>query len=603
MSKMGISTLQGYKGAQIFEAIGLEEELVERCFTGTPAHLPGFGLQELERQAQQLHEQAFGPHLAANLSLPQGGEHYWRREGEIHFWSPRTIGLLQHACRSGRSDMYRAFADAIYAHDRAGQTIRGLLELRTRPRDRLSLDEVEPAEAIMRRFATGSMSFGALSLEAHEALAVAMNRVGGISGTGEGGEQLERFGTERACSMKQVASARFGVTIEYLTNARQIEIKMAQGSKPGEGGELPGGKVDEGISRVRFSTPGVGLISPPPHHDIYSIEDLAQLIFDLKCANPDAEIHVKLVACAGVGTIATGVAKARADAVLISGGDGGTGASMKTSIKSAGGPWELGLAETQQVLLANRLRSRIRVRVDGGLKTGRDVVVAALLGAEEFGFGTAPLIALGCIMLRKCHCNTCSVGVATQDPELRRRFAGRPEQVVSYLRFVAEEVRELMAALGFRRMEDMIGHVDRLEPRPGIRFDLARLLFRPPSGDPPRKRISQHHAWTGQQEAKLLPRLELLIREGQAVTVNVQLTNRDRTFGTLLSSCVTRWRAGEPLPADTLRFSCRGHAGQSFGAFLAPGLTLHLEGDANDYLGKGLSGGRICVTPPRRCRL
>ncbi len=598
MSKMGISTLQGYKGAQVFEAIGLEEALVERYFTGTPAHLPGIGLRELERQARALHEQAFGSEPAANLALPQGDDYYWRRDGELHFWSPRTIGLLQHACRTGRADVYRDFAAAIYEQENGGQTIRGLLELRTEPRDRLDLDEVEPAEAIMRRFSTGSMSFGALSQEAHEALAVAMNRIGGISGTGEGGEQVERFGTERSCSMKQVASGRFGVTIQYLTNARQIEIKMAQGSKPGEGGELPGAKVDEGIAVVRFSTPGVGLISPPPHHDIYSIEDLAQLIFDLKCANSDAEIHVKLVACAGVGIIAAGVAKARADAVLISGGDGGTGASMKTSIKSAGSPWELGLAETQQVLLANRLRSRIRVRVDGGLKTGRDVVVAALLGAEEFGFGTAPLIALGCIMLRKCHCNTCSVGVATQDPQLRQRFAGRPEHVVSYLRFVADEVRELMAALGFRCMDEMIGRVERLEPRPRVGLDLSRLLYRPPSGDSPRKVRPQRHAVAEQKEAKLMPRLEPLIRAARPATVKLALTNRDRTFGTLLSSRVTRLRGEDPLPTDTLQILCRGHAGQSFGAFLSSGLTLHLEGGANDYLGKGLSGGHICVSPP-----
>jgi glutamate synthase domain-containing protein 2/glutamate synthase domain-containing protein 1/glutamate synthase domain-containing protein 3 len=599
MSKMGISTLQGYKGAQVFEAIGLEESLVERYFTGTPALLPGIGLRHLERRARVLHGQAFGLQLAANLDLEQGGEFYWRRDGELHQWTPRTIGTLQHACRTGRAEFYRAFADAIYAQEREGQTIRGLLAFRTGPRDRISLDQVEPAQAIMKRFSTGSMSFGALSREAHEALAVAMNRIGGISGTGEGGEQVERFGSERECSMKQVASGRFGVTIDYLTHARQIEIKMAQGSKPGEGGELPGGKVDQGIARVRFSTPGVGLISPPPHHDIYSIEDLAQLIFDLKCANPDADIHVKLVAGAGVGTIAAGVAKARADAVLISGGDGGTGASMKTSIKSAGGPWELGLAETQQVLLANRLRSRIRVRADGGFKTGRDVVVAALLGAEEFGFGTAPLIALGCIMLRKCHCNTCSVGVATQDPELRRRFAGRPGHVTNYLSFVAQEVRELMAELGFRRMDDMIGRVDRLRPRSRRGLDLSRLLYRPPSGDPPRRLKAQRHAVAEQVEAKLLARLEPAIRDGSPVTAKVALTNRDRSFGTLISSRVSRLRGNAPLPPDTIRFLCRGHAGQSFGAFLAPGLTLHLEGDANDYVGKGLSGGRICVAPPQ----
>ena len=598
MSKMGISTLQSYKGAQVFEAIGLEESLVQHYFTGTPAHLPGIGLPQLERQVRKLHEEAFGPQLVANLCLAQGGDLYWRRDGERHYWTPRTIGMLQHACRTGRADVYRAFAEAIDAQEREGQAIRGLLSFRSDAKDRISLDQVEPVEAIMRRFSTGSMSFGALSQEAHEALAVAMNRIGSISGTGEGGEQMERFGTERECSMKQVASGRFGVTIGYLTHAKQIEIKMAQGSKPGEGGELPGDKVDGGIARVRLATPGVGLISPPPHHDIYSIEDLAQLIFDLKCANPEAPIHVKLVAAAGVGTIAAGVAKARADAVLISGGDGGTGASMKTSIKSAGSPWELGLAETQQVLLATRLRSRIRVRVDGGLKTGRDVVVAALLGAEEFGFGTAPLIALGCVMLRKCHCNTCLVGVATQNPELRRRFSGRPEYVVNYLRLVAEDVRERMAMLGFRRLDDLIGRVDRLQPRNQRSFDVSRLLYRPPSADASRKVRVQRHGVAEQLENRLLWRLEPAIREARSVMVKVDLTNRDRTFGTLLSSRASRLRGDEPLPPDTLRLLCRGHGGQSFGAFLAPGLTLHLEGDANDYLGKGLSGGRICVTPP-----
>jgi glutamate synthase domain-containing protein 2/glutamate synthase domain-containing protein 3 len=595
MSKMGISTLQGYKGAQVFEAIGLDQALVDRYFTGTPAHLPGIGLPDIEAEMRKSHREAFRSDMVAALPIPAGGRFYWRRDGEAHDWDPWTIGKLQQAARTGDRGAYQAFASAIAALERDGNTIRGLLDFDCRPADAITLDEVEPVSTILRHFSTGSMSFGALSQEAHEALAVAMNRIGSISGTGEGGEQTERFGTERSCSMKQVASGRFGVTLAYLADASQIEIKIAQGSKPGEGGELPGVKVDQGIAEVRFSTPGVGLISPPPHHDIYSIEDLAQLIFDLRCANPAAEIHVKLVACAGVGTIAAGVAKARADAVLISGSSGGTGASIKTSIKGAGSPWELGLAETQQVLLANRLRSRIRVRVDGGMKTGRDVAVAALLGAEEFGFGTAPLIALGCIMLRKCHCNSCSVGVATQDPVLRARFTGAPEHVANYLTCVAEEVRELMAMMGFRTMEQMTGRVDKLKPAIGARLDVSRLLHRPPSGDAPRRTRAQDHGLTNQREWQLLRRIEPALKQGRSITLNVDLTNRDRAFGTLTSHRVHTLTGDRPLAADSVEFQCRGHAGQSFGAFLAPGISLHLVGDANDYLGKGLSGGRMSL--------
>ncbi|HEX2236837.1 MAG TPA: glutamate synthase large subunit [Gammaproteobacteria bacterium] len=603
MSKMGISTLQSYKGAQIFEAVGLDQSFVDEYFAGTTARISGIGLVHIERELQIAHEIAFGEKVIGNLELEVGGDLYWRRDGERHQWNPFTIGKLQHAARTGNRDSYRIFARYINEQDERLQTLSGLLDFNTDPRAAVPLAEVEPIEEIFKRFSTGSMSFGALSLEAHEALAIAMNRIGGKSGTGEGGEQVERFGTERECSMKQVASGRFGVTAQYLAHAKQIEIKMAQGSKPGEGGELPGGKVDESIARVRFTVPGVGLISPPPHHDIYSIEDLKQLIHDLKCANPDAEIHVKLVSKAGVGTIAAGVAKAHADAVLISGDSGGTGASVKTSIKSAGSPWELGLAETHQVLLANNLRSRIRVRADGGFKTGRDVVVAALLGAEEYGFGTAPLIALGCIMLRKCHCNTCSVGVATQEPELRKRFAGLPEHVINYMRFIAEEVRELMASLGFRTIDEMVGRVDKLRqkkilhPR-RIDIDLTQLLYRQHSEDDPRKTRSQDHGLKDKLDNLLIERARSAIEHGQPVFIQAAITNRDRTVGTLLSSTLTKRLGARGLPANTITVHLTGSAGQSFGAFLAPGITLHLEGDANDYVGKGLSGGKLSVRKP-----
>ena len=604
MSKMGISTLESYKGAQVFETIGLNPDFVEEYFAGTTAHIPGIGLEQVERELLERHELAFGEPIAGNLRLDVGGDLYWRRDGELHQWNPFTIGKLQHAVRTGDYEAYKEFAAYINEQEERLQTLRGLLDFLTDPPEAIPLEEVEPPAEIIKRFSTGSMSFGALSREAHETLAIAMKRLGGKSGTGEGGEQVERFGTERECTMKQVASGRFGVTIHYLVQAQQIEIKMAQGSKPGEGGELPGGKVNEDIASVRFTTPGVGLISPPPHHDIYSIEDLAQLIYDLKCANPTAEIHVKLVAVRGVGTIAAGVAKARADAVLISGSAGGTGASLKTSIKSAGSPWELGLAETHQVLLANNLRSRIRVRVDGGLKTGRDVVIAALLGAEEYGFGTAPLVTVGCIMLRKCHCNTCSVGVATQDPQLRKRFAGQPEYVMNYMYFIAQEVRELMAALGFRTVDEMIGRVDKLcqkdirHPK-GIQLDLSQLLDQQPSDDAPRRTIEQNHHLERSLDNILIEQARPALENGEPVTLTVAIRNRDRTVGTMLSSAVAKKYGLEALPPDTIKIYCIGSAGQSFAAFLVKGIALHLEGDANDYIGKGLSGGKISARPPR----
>ncbi|MBT0961111.1 glutamate synthase large subunit [Denitromonas iodatirespirans] len=603
MAKMGISTLASYKGAQIFEAIGLAQDFVDEYFTGTACALPAAGLELFEREARERHAAAWAEAPAGNAPLSAGGELYWRRDGEHHQWNPYTIGKLQQAAREADADAYRDFAAAVDGSPEAPATVRALLDFVPATDGGVPLAEVEPAAAILARFGTGSMSFGSLSREVHETLAVAMNRLGGSSGTGEGGEQVERFGTERACSMKQVASGRFGVTAQYLAEARQIEIKMAQGAKPGEGGELPGGKVDAGIAEVRFTVPGIGLISPPPHHDIYSIEDLAQLIHDLKCANPAAEIHVKLVAKAGVGTIAAGVAKARADAVLISGDAGGTGASVKTSIKGAGSGWELGLADTHRALMANRLRSRIRVRADGGFLTGRDVVVAALLGAEEYGFGTAALVALGCIMLRKCHCNTCSVGIATQDPELRRRFAGAPEHVMNYLGFVAEEVRTWMARLGFRSMDEMIGRVDCLNARAlahpkGLAVDVSALLAPVAGEDTSRRTRTQDHKLGEQIDHALIGPMLAALDRGERYAHRLAISNRDRTFGTLLSHEITRRHGAKGLPAETVRLDCHGHAGQSFGAFLCPGIHLQLTGDANDHVGKGLSGGRIVIATP-----
>jgi glutamate synthase domain-containing protein 2/glutamate synthase domain-containing protein 1/glutamate synthase domain-containing protein 3 len=603
MAKMGVSTLESYKGAQLFETVGLDEEFVNEYFERTTSHISGVGLEQIEKETLQLHELAFGEHISNNLRLDAGGELYWRRDGEVHGWNPFTIAALQRAARLNDGAAYKEFAQLINDQDEKLLALRGLLDFQIDKSQSIPLEEVEPREVILKRFGTGSMSFGSLSKEAHECLATAMNRIGGKAGSGEGGEEVERFGTERECSMKQVASGRFGVTAHYLASAKQIEIKMAQGAKPGEGGELPGNKVDEVIAKVRFTTPGVGLISPPPHHDIYSIEDLAQLIHDLKCANPDAEVHVKLVAVANVGTIAAGVAKARADAVLISGNSGGTGASVKTSIKNAGSLWELGLAETHQTLLATNLRSRITVRVDGGLMTGRDVAIAALLGAEEYGFGTAPLVAVGCIMLRKCHCNTCSVGVATQDPQLRKKFPGTPEHVINYMNFIADETREIMASLGFRTLDEMIGRADKLMPKAvklkkAQQLDLSKLLYMQPSEDDRRKTRAQNHKLETQLDHQLIAKARPALDESTPVCIEIPIRNRDRTVGTMLSSLVTKKHGEKGLPADTIRVHLSGSAGQSLGAFLAPGISLRLEGEANDYVGKGLSGGKITVSTP-----
>ncbi len=590
ISKMGISTLSSYCGAQVFEAIGLSPALVERCFTGTPSRIGGIGLPELADGALARHARAYPG--AADELLPVVGLYAWRRDGEHHGWNPETIALLQHAVRGGGRPVYAEFAAAVNAESSRRSTLRGLLAFRSQ--EPIPLDEVEPAAEIVKRFSTGAMSLGSLSREAHETLAVAMNRIGGRSNTGEGGEDPARFGDERRSRIKQVASGRFGVNIEYLVNADELQIKMAQGAKPGEGGQLPGHKVDPYIASIRFTTPGVGLISPPPHHDIYSIEDLKQLIYDLRCANPAARVSVKLVAEVGVGTIAAGVAKCNADHILISGHDGGTGASPVSSILHAGIPWEIGLAETQQTLVLNDLRSRVWVQTDGQLKTGRDVVVAALLGADEMGFATAPLIATGCVMMRACHLNTCPVGVATQDPELRRRFRGKPEHVIEYLFHVAEDVREIMASLGIARFEDLVGRVDLLEPDLAIRhwqargIDLTHLLRAPdvPHGTPLRRTEAQVSPLADALDWSLIDALGSTRRQ-------FAVRNTDRTVGGLLSSHVTR--RGLDVSAQ---FELHGSAGQSFGAWLARGLELTLTGDANDYVGKGLSGGVIAVRPP-----
>jgi glutamate synthase domain-containing protein 2/glutamate synthase domain-containing protein 1/glutamate synthase domain-containing protein 3 len=587
ISKMGISTLSSYCGAQVFEAVGLSAELVERHFTGTPSRIGGIGLSELAEGALARHARAY-PERADDL-LPVVGLYAWRRDGEHHQWNPDTIALLQHAVRGGGRPTYEQFAATVNADSARRSTLRGLL--RFREHDPVPLDEVEPAAEIVKRFSTGAMSLGSLSREAHETLARAMNRIGGRSNTGEGGEDPARFTDDRRSKIKQVASGRFGVNIEYLVNADELQIKMAQGAKPGEGGQLPGHKVDPYIASIRFTTPGVGLISPPPHHDIYSIEDLKQLIYDLRCANPDARISVKLVAEMGVGTVAAGVAKCNADHILISGHDGGTGASPISSILHAGVPWEIGLAETQQTLVLNDLRSRVWVQTDGQLKTGRDVVIAALLGADEMGFATAPLIATGCVMMRACHLNTCPVGVATQDPELRKRFRGKPEHVIEYLFHVAEDVREIMASLGIRRFEDLVGRVDLLEPDEALShwrargIDLTHLLRAPdvPAGTPLRR--------TEGQVSPLDDALDWRLIEAGGGTFEVR--NVNRAVGGLLSHHVTKHGLRE-----SRRYELRGSAGQSFGAWLAPGLELTLVGDANDYVGKGLSGGVLAIRPP-----
>jgi glutamate synthase (ferredoxin) len=608
MSKMGISTLQSYCGAQIFEAIGLDEAFVDRYFTSTPSRIGGVGIDVIAEEVRQRHDRAFPARSGASPDLDSGGEYQWRRDGELHLFNPETVFKLQHATRSGQYSVYREYTKLVNDQSRTLGTLRGLLDFK--PATPVPLDEVESVASIVRRFATGAMSYGSISQEAHETIAIAMNRIGGKSNTGEGGEdparnQRDPNGDWRRSAIKQVASARFGVTSEYLVNADDLQIKMAQGAKPGEGGQLPGPKVYPWIAKVRHSTPGVTLLSPPPHHDIYSIEDLAQLIFDLKNANPVARVHVKLVAEVGVGTIAAGVAKAHGDVVLISGHDGGTGASPLTAIKHSGIPWELGLAETQQVLMLNDLRDRIVVQVDGQLKTGRDVVVAALLGAEEFGFATAPLVVSGCIMMRVCHLNTCPVGVATQDPELRKKFSGKPEFVENFFRFLAEEVRELMAELGFRTIDEMIGRADRLDVKPAIDHwkaagvDLSKILHQPaaPGAARYQTRLQDHGLDDVLDRAIIVAALPALER-GEPVTLHLPIRNANRATGTMLGYEITRRHGGAGLPDDTVRIHFTGSAGQSFGAFVPRGVTLSLEGDANDFWGKGLSGGRLRVFPP-----
>ncbi len=610
MTKMGISTVQSYRGAQIFEAIGLNREVIDRYFTWTASRIEGVGLDVIAQECALRHQQAYEVPSNLDGELDPGGQYQWRRRGEYHMYNPDTIAKLQHACRSGNYQLFKEYSRLVNEESRRLCTIRGLL--RFKPGKPIPLSEVEPATEIVKRFKTGAMSLGSISREAHETLAIAMNRIGGKSNTGEGGEDPVRYtpdpnGDSRRSAIKQVASGRFGVTSYYLVNADEIQIKMAQGAKPGEGGQLPGHKVDAYIASIRYSTPGVGLISPPPHHDIYSIEDLAQLIHDLKNANNRARISVKLVAEVGVGTVAAGVSKGKADVVLISGDSGGTGASPLTSIKHAGLPWELGLAETQQVLVMNDLRGRIRVETDGQLKTGRDVAIAALLGAEEFGFATAALVASGCIMMRVCHLNTCPVGIATQDPVLRKKFAGKPEHVVNFMMFVAEELREIMAELGFRTVDEMVGRVDMLEAAEAIDHwkakgvDLSQILHKPdvPPSVPIRCVQEQDHGLDKALDNELLRLAAPALERAEPVQIELPIRNVNRTVCTMLSSEVSRRYGEQGLPPDTIRIKFTGSAGQSFCAFLANGISVELEGDANDYFGKGLSGGRIVVYPPR----
>ncbi|PZS17321.1 MAG: glutamate synthase large subunit [Pseudonocardiales bacterium] len=611
MSKMGISTIASYTGAQVFEAFGLGQPLVDEYFGGTPSRLGGVGLDVLAAESAARHANAYPlvPTARAHRRLDVGGEYLWRREGELHLFNPETVFLLQHATRQRRYELFGEYTDKIEALNRAGGTLRGLFEFRC-DRPPVPIDEVEPVSVIVARFATGAMSYGSISAEAHETLAIAMNRIGGRSNCGEGGEDARRFtpdenGDLRRSAVKQVASGRFGVTSHYLVNADDIQIKVAQGAKPGEGGQLPGYKVYPWIAATRHSTPGVGLISPPPHHDIYSIEDLAQLIHDLKNANAQARVHVKLVAESGVGTVAAGVSKAHADVVLISGHDGGTGAAPLTSLKHAGLPWELGLAETQQTLLLNGLRDRITVQVDGALKTGRDVMVAALLGAEEFGFATAPLIVSGCVMMRVCHLDTCPVGVATQNPVLRERYTGQPEFVVTFFEYIAEQVRELLAGLGLRSLQDAIGHVELLDTSQAVEhwkadgLDLGPLLAVPdmPYGTSLVKIREQDHGLDAALDNTLIQLCEGALLDSSPVRLELPVRNVNRTVGTMLGSLVTRRYGADGLPPGTIDITFRGSAGQSFGAFVPRGMTLRLIGDANDYVGKGLSGGVIAVRP------
>ena len=613
MSKMGISTIASYTGAQIFEAVGLSQSMVDEFFTGITSKLGGIGLAELAAECELRHRRAFPdrPEALAHRGLEHGGEYQWRREGEYHLFNPETVFKLQHATRAKRYEVFKEYTSLVDDQAERLATLRGLFRFAS-DRQPIPIDEVEPVSEIVKRFATGAMSYGSISAEAHETLAIAMNRLGGKSNTGEGGEDPERFvtlpnGDSKRSAIKQVASGRFGVTSEYLTESDDLQIKMAQGAKPGEGGQLPGRKVYPWIAKTRHSTTGVGLISPPPHHDIYSIEDLAQLIHDLKNANPSARVHVKLVAEVGVGTVAAGVSKAKADVVLISGNDGGTGASPLTSLKHAGGPWELGLAETQQTLLLNDLRDRIVVQVDGQIKTGRDVVVAALLGAEEFGFATAPLVVSGCIMMRVCHLDTCPVGVATQNPVLRERFAGKPEFVETFFTYVAEEVRELLAELGFRSIDEAIGRVECLDTSAAIDhwkasgLDLTPILHDPIGDDGAARHCvqQQDHGLDVALDQELIAKAGAALESGSPVSINLPISNTNRTVGTMLGHELTKRYGGAGLPDDTIQIDFSGSAGQSFGAFLPRGITLRLEGDANDYFGKGLSGGHLRLFPPK----
>jgi glutamate synthase (NADPH/NADH) large chain len=613
MSKMGISTYQSYCGAQIFDAVGLSSEFVARYFTGTATQIEGVGLQQIAMESFRRHADAVGGNPVLKGALAVGGEYAVRLRGEAHVWTSQTVSTLQHAVRGNSLDKFREFSKAVNEQSESLLYPRALFRIRSAEemgRKPIPLEDVEPAKNIVRRFATGAMSFGSISREAHTTLAIAMNRIGGKSNTGEGGEEADRFkplpnGDSMRSAIKQVASGRFGVTAEYLVNSNMMQIKMAQGAKPGEGGQLPGHKVDAIIARVRYSTPGVGLISPPPHHDIYSIEDLAQLIFDLKNVNPDADVSVKLVSEVGVGTVAAGVAKARADHVTISGFEGGTGASPLTSIKHAGSPWEIGLAETQQTLVANRLRGRIAVQADGGIRTGRDVVIAALLGADQMGFATAPLVAAGCIMMRKCHLNTCPVGVATQDPVLRQRFKGQPEHVINYFFFIAEEVRELMAAMGVAKFDDMIGMTEYLDKAKAIAhwkargLDFSRIFEKPENwrSTPIYQREPQDHMLEDALDRRMIADAKPALDEGKVLKLSYPINNTQRTVGAMLSGEVAKRHGHQGLPEDTIHVSLKGVAGQSFGAFVAHGVTLELTGEANDYVGKGLSGGRLIVKP------
>ena len=609
-SKMGISAIQSYHGAQVFEAVGLRQDVIDDYFTGTASRIGGVGMDVVAKEVLLRHNAAFGERRSANDPLGTGGQYQWRAGGEYHLFNPESIHRLQKSVRTGSYATYKSYAELINDQSKQLCTLRGRLDLK--PGDSVPLEEVESVENLMKRFKTGAMSYGSISQEAHETLAIAMNRIGGKSNTGEGGEDPERFqplanGDSKNSAIKQVASGRFGVTSEYLMSAKELQIKMAQGAKPGEGGQLPGSKVYPWIAKTRHTTAGVGLISPPPHHDIYSIEDLAELIHDLKNANREARISVKLVAEVGVGTIAAGVSKAHADVVLISGCDGGTGAAPQTSIAHAGLPWELGLAEAHQTLVLNNLRSRIVVETDGQLKTGRDVIVAALLGAEEFGFATAPLVSVGCILMRVCHLNTCPVGVATQDPKLRERFAGKPEHVINFMRFIAQDMREIMAQLGFRTVDEMVGRVDRLEPRKAIDhwkargFDFSNILYQPDVG----AEVGLYHSYAQdhglEKSLDVTTLLELCkpaLEHGEKVRAELPIRNVNRVVGTITGSEVTRRYGAQGLPADTIQLKFKGSAGQSFGAFLPPGMTLRLEGDANDHVGKGLSGGKLIIQPP-----